>query len=647
MDTSVFETPASEASRLRTGTLRRSCEACRALKARCILDTSAPQRPSCCQRCSSHGLDCVFEEALARPKRARHATRTRVKDVEDKIDNLIALIAARNAAAEIPKLLVDVLPLNPPICEDVAVPPLPEHLPVNMIFPDSVFGCSRAASVEPVSSTHDVFSKGIISLAVGESLLAAFKDRDLSMPFVVLAPHMSFEYLRRERPCMLLAIMAVTEVDDPLQERLIDEFRQFVAQNVIVAGHKSIDIIQGITMFCVWHHHASRPHIHQMYQMSQVAATMALELGLPALSQIHEMNSQQRSGRESNPQFWDDLERIRAYLHCYLISNCISRAMKKPNPLKHSKRIDEASKLVASLKKAPSDDALLHFIRLQQFIEEVETVFRYCDPDGMDQMDGWKIHSMSKVFEQKLSLLKDSTPPELLDNPFVKMTFIYMPIYITEISLNTPPGHDRKGVACCDWCVSTYRAELIVSCVRACHVFLNEFIAFPDHIIKMFNLGDVGRHLYAIMILGRVNMRQGMGSLDLAFRSELTNIGPYLIASENKMASLLTYLPDGSVKQDSFWQLRELFASASSMLATWKAEPAAFQPPEKECEFSLRLDLLMDPVRAEEGCEFSRQAQQQVPGQNPITPESLSNWGGDHDLILANLNSMSPPTNWF
>lgn len=642
MDTSVFGTPASDASRLRTGTLRRSCEACRALKARCILDTSAPQRPRCCQRCSSHGLNCVFEEALARPKRARPATRTRVKDVEDKIDNLIALIAARNAAAEMPKSVVDVLPLNPPIREDMAMPQLSQHLPVNMIFPDHDFTCSPAMSMEPISSVHDIFSKGILSLAMGESLVTAFKDRDLSMPFVVLAPHMTFEYLRRERPCMLLAIMAVTEVDSALQERLVDEFRQFVAQNVIVAGHKSIDIIQGITIFSMWHHLCSRPHIHQTYQMSQVAVTMALDLGLPTLSQIHDMNSQQRSGRESNPQFWDDLERIRAYLYCYVVSNCISRAMKKPNQLRHSKRIEEAAKLVASLKTAPSDYLLVHFIRMQQFNEEVETMFRYSDPDGMDQMDGWKIHAMAKVFEQKLALLKGSTSPELLANPFVKLNFLYSPIYISEIGLNTPPGHDGKEVSCCDWCDSTYRAELIISCVRACHAFLNEFMALPDDTIKVLNVADIGQHLYAIMILGRVNMRQGMGSLDLAFRSELANIAPYLVASENKMASLLTYLPDGSVKQDSFWQLRELFSCASSMLATWKMEPA-LQPSEKECEFT--LDVLMDPARTDEICE--RQAQQQALGQNPITPESLSNWGVDHDLILANLDSTSPPTNWF
>ncbi|KAL8384538.1 hypothetical protein RB599_006730 [Gaeumannomyces hyphopodioides] len=467
MDTFVFDTPASDDSRLRTGTLRRSCEACRALKARCILDTSAPQRPRCCQRCSSHGLDCVFEEALARPKRARPATRTRVKDVEDKIDNLIALIAARNAATEVPKSVVDVLPPNPPIREDVAVSPLGQHLPVNMIFSDPDFGCSPAMSVEPVASAHDVFSRGIVSLAVGESLMATFKDRDMSMPFVVLAPHMTFEHLRRERPCMLLAIMAVTEVDDALQEKLVDEFRQFVAQNVIVAGHKSIDIIQGITIFCMWHHLSSRPRVHQIYQMSQVAVTMVLDLGLPALSQIHDMNSQQRSGRESNPQFWDDLERIRAYLYCYVASNCISRAMKKPNQLKHGRRIEEAAKLVAGLKTAPSDDVLLHFIRLQQFTEEVEAMFKYSDPDGIDLMDGWRIHAMAKAFERRLAILKDSTPPELLANPFVKMSFLYMPVYISEISLNTPPGHDRKGVACCDCRATTLRHHDPRSCQHA------------------------------------------------------------------------------------------------------------------------------------------------------------------------------------
>lgn len=586
----------------------------------------------------------MFEEALARPKRARPAARTRVKDVEDKIDNLIALIAARNAATETPKS-VDVLPLNPRSLGEAAV----SQLPVSMIFPDPDYSCSPAMSMEPMFSSHDVFSKGIISLAMGESLLATFRDHDLAMPFVLLAPYMTFEYLRRERPCMLLAIVTTTAVDNALQEKLVDEFRQFVAQNVIVSGHKSIDIIQGITIFCVWHHRCSRPHIHQLYQMSQVAVTMAVDLGLPALSQIHNMNLQKaglaRSSRESDPQFWDDLERIRAYLYCYCVSNCISRAVKKPNQLNHSRRIEEAAKLIASLKTAPSDDVLVYHIRLQQFTEEVEAMFRHSDPDGMDEMDGWKIHAMAKSFDQRLALLKDSTPPEILANPFIKLSFLYLPVFISEIGLHTPPGHDRKGEPCCDWCVSVYRSELIISCIRACHAFLDEFLALPNEIIEMLNVAEVGHHLYALMILGRVSMRPGMGTLDLALRAELANIGPYLAASENKAASLLTYLPDGSIKQDSFWQLRQLFGSASSILATWKMEPALL-PAEKDCDFMLKLDDLMDPGRTEQCYEMSRQVQQQAQAQNPITPESLSNWGGDQDLILANLNSMSPLPGW-
>lgn len=74
-------------------------------------------------------------------------------------------------------------------------------------------------------------------------------------------------------------------------------------------------------------------------------------------------------------------------------------------------------------------------------------------------------------------------------------------------------------------------------------------------------------------------------------------------------------------------------------------EPALL-PAEKDCDFMLKLDDLMDPGRTEQCYEMSRQVQQQAQAQNPITPESLSNWGGDQDLILANLNSMSPLPGW-
>jgi len=73
---------------------------------------------------------------------------------------------------------------------------------------------------------------------------------------------------------------------------------------------------------------------------------------------------------------------------------------------------------------------------------------------------------------------------------FIKLSFLYLPIFISEISLHTPPGHDRKGEICCDWCSSAYRSELIISCVRACHAFLDEFLALPDEIIRMLNVAE-------------------------------------------------------------------------------------------------------------------------------------------------------------
>jgi hypothetical protein len=282
--------------------------------------------------------------------------------------------------------------------------------------------------------------------------------------------------------------------------------------------------------------------------------------------------------------------------------------VRKPNQLKYNKRIEEATKLVGSLNMAPSDDLLVHYVRFQQFTQEVEEVFRYDDPDAMEELDAWKTHTMAKAFERKLAQIKESTPPEALANrefskshgrfvltlmtyarvgrylgiylfrvpanlassnylhtAFVQLGFLFLPIYINEIGLRSPPGHDHKGVDCCDWCPSAFRAELIVSCVRASHAFLDAFMALPDAVIRMLNVAEIGRYLYAIIVLGRVGMRSGMGSLDRTLRGELASLGPYLEASERRIASLITYLPDHQPKHDSYWQLQQLFQSASSV----------------------------------------------------------------------------------
>ncbi|TLD24376.1 hypothetical protein PspLS_06783 [Pyricularia sp. CBS 133598] len=651
--------------RPRTGVLRRSCEACRALKARCIHVPSSRSR--CCKRCMDHGLDCVFEEAIARPKRARTSARTRVKDVEEKIDSLIALIAARKESQT--KMMDKTVPnlnitsfLDPQ--GNFSFPSIINNS--GLVFNESAFSItSPIADMALTSSVNDVFSKGIVTFEAAQGYLQDFIADAALFPFVVILPHMTLDFLRRERPCLLLAIMVVCS-QGSVQEKLISEFKSYIAQHVIVEARRGIDSVQGLIVYCNWHNRCTNPSVQQLYQLTQLAVTLAGEFGLPSLSTIREMNSSNakmsRSIRDLNSQYLDELERIRTYLGCYHVSHGMSIGVRKPTHLLHSRRIEEAAKMIASLEQTANDTLIPHLIRLQRFAEDVQRTFDYNDPDGLDEMDGLKLRATVTMLDRQLSQVLEEMPLEVRQNTDIQLEAMFLRIYISEIGLQIPAGHMKLEGRCCDWCSSTHRTALIITCMRATQKYLDYYFALPDATVSRLNVLQIGRHMYAITMLARVMMRDQIGKLDMALLGELAAAPAYVQASERKLARLVTTMPCGKQKQDMIW----LFYRVFKLAANW-FDGAKDSTPMNVMDFDACIagfdinSVILSPVRKGE-CDslVPPPATMECLNELSTTPETVSDnsepgvaemhfFPNQEMLWTADLSEFSPPDNqnWF
>ena len=75
----------------------------------------------------------------------------------------------------------------------------------------------RVADASPPvlpSSGKDVIDDGLLSMESANSLLHAFKTAIMPhFPFVMIAPHVTGEVLRREKPFLFLAILAATSYE--------------------------------------------------------------------------------------------------------------------------------------------------------------------------------------------------------------------------------------------------------------------------------------------------------------------------------------------------------------------------------------------------------------------------------------------------
>ena len=100
---------------------------------------------------------------------------------------------------------------------------------------------------------QDVISKGLVNFDEAEESVRYFQTKAPNFPFVLVSPQTSLDLLRRERPFLLLSILAFgTQKNQSLQNKLEVELRESLSKRVIVNGEKSLDILQGLLIYLTW-----------------------------------------------------------------------------------------------------------------------------------------------------------------------------------------------------------------------------------------------------------------------------------------------------------------------------------------------------------------------------------------------------------
>jgi hypothetical protein len=177
----------------------------------------------------------------------------RVAEMEEKLDSLMSLLSSSKAesAIPIPEPAVHHYPSPSGIRsmhlighqngtwpklsqQPVIFPPIP-------LYP-------------PSDRPQDVISQGIIEFRVAEEYVRVFKSKANTFPFVVIPPHISLGTLRRERPFLLLSILAFgSNGNARLQNQLDLELREMLSRKIIVNGETSLDMLQGLLVYLTWY----------------------------------------------------------------------------------------------------------------------------------------------------------------------------------------------------------------------------------------------------------------------------------------------------------------------------------------------------------------------------------------------------------
>jgi len=157
---------------------------------------------------------------------------------------------ASRPASSLPVFAEDV-----PELPDMFMPPFPDSYPeVSKTSPRFSGFSSNTFPMFPIFDTfNDVISKDFISLNRAEESLHRFRAQAYNFPFVILSPTMSLDYLRRNKPFLLLSILLFGEDSNVKLQKILEmELRETLSRRVVVKGERSLDLLQGILVYLIW-----------------------------------------------------------------------------------------------------------------------------------------------------------------------------------------------------------------------------------------------------------------------------------------------------------------------------------------------------------------------------------------------------------
>jgi hypothetical protein len=319
-------------------------------------------------------------------------TPTRVSEMEQRIDNLAAIVTAVSApsSAPIPTLPpVGVVPSQsvdatqrtptpaPAASSTPAPPPVPPSLPVGKpsLLPNP--GSTQESALSFWDSLNDTIS-GVgrldpvirsITVIHMQHLLETYRVMADFFPFVTLPKESFCRDIIQQRPMLMFAVLTAASYDSTLlQLTLSREFRKVVMLK-LMKGEKSLDLLQGLLVFVAWHHHYMDAQAISINLLLKICVGLAGDLGLENLPPIEKPLPQNddAQGRESK----------RAYLGCYYLATYLgSLDPSKTRGVSYTSTHGTYASELAVAWEHRSDAILPILMDTCQFTEDVEETFR-------------------------------------------------------------------------------------------------------------------------------------------------------------------------------------------------------------------------------------------------------------------------------
>ncbi|KYK59868.1 hypothetical protein DCS_01002 [Drechmeria coniospora] len=363
---------------------------------------------------------------------------------------------------------------------------------------------SRALPTPSASSTHSIQEfQGTPSfnLASAEALLTSFRSMLGYFPCILLPHDATVPRLAATRPFVLLAILAAASGSRTLQGHNLydDEFRKVLGLKFVAGGERSLELLQGILIYCAWYPFHLRPKNKQAIQYLRMAGDLIhdLELDEPLTTQ-HELRVHVATDQQ--------LDGIRAHLgYIYIISTFAATWQgKRGLAVAFTSWTNVCCDILEENAQDDGDLVLSTLYHLSSILYEASEATQKCK-DQSEQHSRLILSGLGLQFRE----LQARLPPAAADSPPVTMQTMFMEFYLDGgLILSLPrPGSPLLRVG-----PFPPTAFKLYDASRKLGEFLEHVSSLEEASFLAFSLSDWTRLILAIIQALRLSFDQPQGA---------------------------------------------------------------------------------------------------------------------------------------
>ncbi|KAI0395156.1 hypothetical protein F5Y17DRAFT_217783 [Xylariaceae sp. FL0594] len=336
----------------------------------------------------------------------------------------------------------------------------------------------------------DLSIKPQFNLENAARFLVSFRYMLPHMPLLILPEDATIRSLARESPFILLAILAVTSFTTNLQGYSLydEEFRKVFGLKFVAGGERSLELLQGLLIYCTWYPFHLRPKNKQSYQYMKMAVDIIHDL---ELDRAPEINLNALSPEQKAPY----LARLRAFLGCFYTMSTFTSTWGRVSTMRYSPQLARCVDVLEKSSDRDEDQHLIWLVRVQYVYEELAEVQRNFDRGFRDNQSLIHRDLIRVGLESQFRDFIQRMPDKYNAFTSIKLATLLTEIYILVPALVRVPKKPSIKDA-----TDTSTPERLITCAEKVRIALDHIASLPEEAFAGFCSADSARFIVFVVI---------------------------------------------------------------------------------------------------------------------------------------------------